>query len=82
MKIIEEIHDSPDLMKAVDRSDHLTKKGFAALLAFIGKGARDPGGVISNEADFIFIDGGDVSFDVSGADFRHPHCAIDKEHRP
>jgi hypothetical protein len=33
------------------------------------KGARDPGGVISNEADFIFIDGDDVSFYVSGADF-------------
>jgi len=36
MAIIEEIHDSAELMKAVDRSDAFTKKGFAALLAFIG----------------------------------------------
>jgi hypothetical protein len=36
MKIIEEIRDSPALMKAVDRSDHFTKKGFTALLAFAG----------------------------------------------
>jgi hypothetical protein len=35
MKIVEEIRDSPVLMKAVDRSDHFTKKSFAALLAFI-----------------------------------------------
>jgi hypothetical protein len=41
MKIIEEIRDSPELMKAVDRSDHFTK-GFAALLAFIGKSASRP----------------------------------------
>jgi hypothetical protein len=36
MKIVEEIRDSPDLMKAVDRSGSPTKKGFAALLGFIG----------------------------------------------
>jgi hypothetical protein len=36
MKIIKEIRDSPELMKAVDRSDRFTKKGFAALLAFAG----------------------------------------------
>jgi hypothetical protein len=35
MKIIEEIRDSPELMKAVDRSDPFTQKGFASLLAFI-----------------------------------------------
>lgn len=34
MKIVKEIRDSPDLMKAVDRSDSFTRKGFAALLAF------------------------------------------------
>src|SRR5260370_23814662 len=36
MKIVKEIRDSPALMKAVDRSDRFTKKGFAALLAFAG----------------------------------------------
>jgi hypothetical protein len=36
MKIVEEIRDNPELMKAVDRSDRFTKKGFAGLLAFIG----------------------------------------------
>lgn len=36
LTIIEEIRDNPDLMKAVDRSDKFTKKGFASLLAFIG----------------------------------------------
>jgi hypothetical protein len=36
MKIVEEIDNCPELMKAVDRSDSFTKKGFAALLAFIG----------------------------------------------
>jgi hypothetical protein len=36
MKIVEEIRDTPALMKAVDRSGASTKKGFAALLAFIG----------------------------------------------
>jgi hypothetical protein len=36
MKIVEEIRDNPALMKAVDRSDRFTKKGFAALLAFAG----------------------------------------------
>lgn len=35
MTIVEEIRDSVELMKAVDRSDPFTKKGFAALLAFI-----------------------------------------------
>lgn len=35
MKMIEEIRDSPELMKAVDRSDNSTKNGFAALLAFV-----------------------------------------------
>lgn len=35
MKIVEETRDSPALMRAVDRSDPFTKKGFAALLAFI-----------------------------------------------
>ena len=36
MKIVQEIQNSPELMKAVDRSDGFTKKGFAALLAFSG----------------------------------------------
>ncbi len=36
MKIVEEMRDSPALMKAVDRSDRFTKRGFAALLRFIG----------------------------------------------
>jgi hypothetical protein len=36
MKIVKEIRDSPALMKAVDRSDRFTKRGFAALLAFAG----------------------------------------------
>jgi hypothetical protein len=36
MKIVDEIHNSPELMKAVDRSDSFTKKGLAALVAFIG----------------------------------------------
>jgi hypothetical protein len=36
MAIVEEIRDSADLMNAVDRSDPFTKKGFAALLTFIG----------------------------------------------
>lgn len=36
MTIVEEIRDNPNLMKAVDRSDGFTKKGFARLLAFIG----------------------------------------------
>jgi hypothetical protein len=36
MRIVKEIRDSPVVMKAVDRSDHFTKKGFAALLTFIG----------------------------------------------
>jgi hypothetical protein len=36
MKIVEEIRDSPALMMAVNRSDRFTRKGFAALLAFIG----------------------------------------------
>lgn len=35
MRIVEEIRDTPALMKAVDRSDPSTKRGFAALLAFI-----------------------------------------------
>jgi len=35
LTIVEEIQDSPDLMKAVDRSDRFTRRGFAALLAFI-----------------------------------------------
>jgi hypothetical protein len=34
------------------------------------KGARDPWGTISNEADFIFVDGEKVSFYVSGVDFQ------------
>ena len=33
------------------------------------KGARDLWGAISNEADFIFVDGDKVSFYVSGVDF-------------
>jgi hypothetical protein len=33
------------------------------------RGARDSGGTISNEADFIFVDGDEVSFYVSGVDF-------------
>jgi hypothetical protein len=33
------------------------------------KGARDPWGTISNDADFIFIDGDEVFFYVSGVDF-------------
>lgn len=33
------------------------------------RGARDPGGTFSNEADFIFVDGDNVSFYVSGVDF-------------
>jgi hypothetical protein len=33
------------------------------------KGARDPFGGFSNDADFIFIDGDKVSFYVSGVDF-------------
>jgi hypothetical protein len=33
------------------------------------KGARDPWGNFSNEADFIFVDGDEVSFYVSGVDF-------------
>ena len=33
------------------------------------KGARDQWGTISNEADFIFVDGDEVSFFVSGEDF-------------
>jgi hypothetical protein len=33
------------------------------------KGARHPWGVISNDADFIFVDGDEVSFYVSGVDF-------------
>jgi hypothetical protein len=36
MKIVMEIRDSPELRKAVERSDPFTKKGFEALLAFIG----------------------------------------------
>ena len=36
IKIIEEIRDNPKLMKVVDRSDNATRKGFAALQAFIG----------------------------------------------
>ena len=36
MKIVQEIHNNPELMKAVDRSDNSTKKAFAALLAFAG----------------------------------------------
>jgi len=35
LTIIEEIQYNPNLMKAVDRSDRLTKKGFVALVAFI-----------------------------------------------
>lgn len=34
------------------------------------KGARDPWGTFSNEADFIFVDGDKVSFYVSGVDFQ------------
>jgi hypothetical protein len=33
------------------------------------RGARDPRGTISNEADFIFVDGDEVSLYVSGVDF-------------
>ena len=33
------------------------------------KGARDPGGFISNSADFIFVDGDTVRLYVSGVDF-------------
>ncbi|ODR99359.1 hypothetical protein AUC68_05150 [Methyloceanibacter methanicus] len=33
------------------------------------RGAYDPRGMISNEADFIFVDGDKVSFYVSGVDF-------------
>jgi hypothetical protein len=33
------------------------------------KGARDPNGSISNDADFIFVDGDQVSFYVSGVHF-------------
>jgi hypothetical protein len=33
------------------------------------KGARDPFGGFSNDADFIFIDGDKVSFYVAGVDF-------------
>lgn len=36
MAIIQEIKDTPALMKAVDHSDHLTRKGFDQLLTFIG----------------------------------------------
>ncbi len=36
IKVIEEIRDDPDLMKAVDRSGAPTRKGFATLLTFIG----------------------------------------------
>jgi hypothetical protein len=35
MKIVDEIRNSPELMKVVNRSDRFTKRGFAALLAFI-----------------------------------------------
>ena len=35
MQIIREIRDSPELMKAVDRSGSNTKRGFAELLTFI-----------------------------------------------
>jgi hypothetical protein len=35
LKIVEEIRDSPTLMRAVDRSDRFTKKNFVALLTFI-----------------------------------------------
>jgi hypothetical protein len=35
MRIVEEIRETPALMKAVNRSDRSTKKGFDALLAFI-----------------------------------------------
>ncbi len=34
------------------------------------KGARDPWGTFSNDADFIFVDGDKVSFYVSGVDFQ------------
>ena len=33
------------------------------------RGARDPDGAISNDADFIFVEGDKVSFYVSGVDF-------------
>jgi hypothetical protein len=36
MAMVEEIRDSAELMKAVDRSDPFTRKSFAALLTFIG----------------------------------------------
>ena len=36
IKILEEIRDDPDLMRAVDRSGSRTPKAFAALLAFKG----------------------------------------------
>jgi hypothetical protein len=36
MKIIEEIRDDPELMKAVDRAGARTEKAFTVLLAFKG----------------------------------------------
>lgn len=74
MAIIQEIRDSPTLMKAIDRSDRLTKTGFDRLLTFIGSPEfRKVMGRVRNNLTFHY-DPKTIERAMQSLVSKHPHA--------